>query len=162
VNTKNKILSLALLVRKISALRRKGKKIVFTNGCFDLLHFGHVKYLEDMKARNSVVVVGLNSDTSIKEIKAKGRPIQPQMARARVLAALACVDYVTIFSDTTPYRTIKALQPDILVKGADWRGKAVVGEDIVKAHGGRVQLVHYVKDFSTTGIIKKILKQCAA
>ena len=162
MNTKDKILSLAPLARKISALRRKGKKVIFTNGCFDLLHFGHVNYLEAIKGKNTIVVVGLNSDASIKKIKAKGRPIQPQAARARVLAALACVDYVTIFSDTTPYRTIKALQPDILVKGADWKGKPVVGEDIVKARGGRVQLVHYVKDFSTTGIIKKILKQCAA
>lgn len=161
MNTKNKILTLSALARKISALRKKGKKIVFTNGCFDLLHFGHVSYLEAIKTKDSVVVIGLNSDLSIKKIKAKGRPVQPQLARARVLAALTCVDYVTIFSETTPYRTIQALKPDILVKGADWKGKAVVGEDIVKARGGRVHLVHYIKGFSTSGIIKKILSQCA-
>lgn len=162
MTTKDKILSLKALARKVSLLRKKGKKIVFTNGCFDLLHFGHVTYLEAIKSKDNIVVIGLNSDASIKKIKAKGRPIQPQIARARVLAALACVDYVTIFSDTTPYRTIKALQPDILVKGADWKGKPVVGEDIVKSRGGRVLLVRYIDHFSTTGIIKKILKQCDA
>lgn len=161
MNTKNKILSLSSLVPKVSALRKKGKKIIFTNGCFDLLHFGHISYLEAIKVNNAVLVVGLNSDSSIKKIKAKGRPVQPQMARARVLAALTCVDYVTIFSDATPYRVIQALKPDVLVKGADWKGKTVVGEDIVLARGGRVQLVHYVKNFSTTAIIKKILTQCA-
>lgn len=162
MTTKDKILSIKALTRKISSLRKKGKKIVFTNGCFDLLHFGHVTYLEAIKAKDNIVVIGLNSDASIKKIKAKGRPIQPQMARARVLAALACVDYVTIFSETTPHRIIKALQPDILVKGADWKGKSVVGEDIVKSRGGRVLLVRYIDHFSTTGIIKKILKQCDA
>ena len=162
MNTKNKILSLALLKKKVSALRKAGKKIAFTNGCFDLLHLGHVSYLEAMKADDTIVVVGLNSDSSIKNIKVKGLPIQPQAARARVLAALTCVDYVTIFSDETPYRVIKALQPDILVKGADWKGKIVVGEDVVKARGGHVRLIHYVDHFSTTSIIKKILKQCAA
>ncbi|MFA6378556.1 MAG: D-glycero-beta-D-manno-heptose 1-phosphate adenylyltransferase [Candidatus Omnitrophota bacterium] len=161
MNTKNKILSLDLLKKKVAALRKSGKKIVFTNGCFDLLHFGHVSYLEEIKSKDAILIVGLNSDSSIRSIKAKGRPIQPQKARARVLAALACVDYVTIFSQKTPYRVIKALQPDVLVKGADWKGKMVVGEDIVKARGGRVKLVSYVDHFSTTHIIKKILTQCA-
>jgi len=162
MNTKKKIVSLAFLQTKVSALRKSGKKIVFTNGCFDLLHFGHVSYLEEIKEKNTALIVGLNSDSSIKRIKVKGRPIQPQEARARVLAALACVDYVTIFSDETPFRVISVLQPDVLVKGADWKGKPVVGEDIVRARGGRVKLVSYVDHFSTTNIIKKILTQCTA
>jgi len=162
MNTQYKILSLGTLQKKIAFLRKAGKRIVFTNGCFDLMHLGHISYLEKIKSSGDVVVVGLNSDTSIRRIKAKGRPIQPERARARVLAALACVDYVTIFSDATPYKVIKALQPDILVKGADWKNKAVVGEDIVKARGGKVRLVKYVDHFSTTHIIEKILKQCAA
>ena len=162
MNTKNKIVSLGFLKNKILALRKQGKNIVFTNGCFDLLHFGHISYLEKMKTEKAVVVIGLNSDSSIKRIKAKGRPIQPEKARARVLAALACVDYVTIFPDETPYRVIKTLQPDILVKGADWKGKTVVGEDIVKARGGKVRVISYVDHFSTTNIIKKILTQCRA
>jgi D-beta-D-heptose 7-phosphate kinase/D-beta-D-heptose 1-phosphate adenosyltransferase len=162
MNTRNKIVSLNHLKKKVSALRKAGKRIVFTNGCFDLLHFGHVSYLEAMKDGKAVVIVGMNSDSSIKKIKARGRPIQPQAARARVLAALACVDFVTIFSDESPYKLIKAIQPDILIKGADWKGKLVVGEDIVKARGGKVKLVQYVKPFSTSNIIKKILIQCAA
>ena len=151
-----------MLKKRISLLRRSGKKIVFTNGCFDLLHLGHISYLEAIKSKDAVVVVGLNSDSSIKKIKAKGRPIQPQAARARVLAALACVDYVMIFSQETPLQLIKALQPDVLVKGADWKGKAVVGENIVRARKGQVKLIPYVDHFSTTNIIQKILTQCAA
>ncbi len=161
MNTKSKIVGLASLKKKILSFKRLGKKVVFTNGCFDLLHFGHVSYLEKAKKQGSILIVGLNSDSSVKRIKVKGRPIQPEKARARVLAALACVDYVTIFSEKTPFSVIRALQPDVLVKGADWKGKPVVGEDIVKARGGRVKLVSYVANFSTTNIIKKILTQCA-
>lgn len=162
MSTTNKIVSLASLKKKISSCRKAGKKIVFTNGCFDLLHFGHVSYLEKAKEKNSVLIVGLNSDSSVRRIKVKGRPIQPEKARARVLAALTCVDYITIFSDETPFALIRALQPDVLVKGADWKGKPVVGEDVVRARGGCVKLVPYVDNFSTTNIIKKILTQCKA
>ena len=162
MSTTNKIVSLASLKKKISSYRKAGKKIVFTNGCFDLLHFGHVSYLEKAKEKNSVLIVGLNSDSSVRRIKVKGRPIQPEKARARVLAALTCVDYITIFSDETPFALIRALQPDVLVKGADWKGKPVVGEDVVRARGGCVKLVSYVDNFSTTNIIKKILTQCKA
>lgn len=162
MTTTQKILSLSSLKKKVESLRKAGKQIVFTNGCFDLMHFGHVSYLEKVRSSNSVLVVGLNSDASVRRIKVKGRPIQPEKARARVLAALECVDYITIFSEETPYKVIKTLQPDVLVKGADWKNKPVVGEDIVKARGGRVRLMTYIKHFSTTGIIQKILKQCAA
>lgn len=161
MKTEHKIVSLAVLKKKIVASRKAGKKIVFTNGCFDLMHLGHVSYLEKIKSKDNILVVGLNSDRSVRRIKSAGRPIQPQKARARVLAALACVDYVTIFSDPTPYQVIQAVQPDILVKGADWKNKTVVGEDIVKARGGRVQLVRYIPGFSTTNIINKIRTQCA-
>ena len=162
MSTAHKIVSLAALAKKVVALRKAGKKIIFTNGCFDLLHFGHVCCLESIKAGNMILIVGLNSDASVRAIKARGRPIQDQRARARVLAALACVDYVTIFSQPTPYRVIKALKPDVLVKGADWKGKRVVGEDIVRAHAGHIKLVKYVKGFSTTQIIEKIVTQCRA
>ncbi len=160
MNTEHKIVSLAVLKKKIAASRKAGKRIIFTNGCFDLMHLGHISYLEKIKSHDSVLVVGLNSDLSVRRIKAVGRPIQPQRARARVLAALACVDYVMIFSDPTPYQVIQAVQPDVLVKGADWKNKTVVGEDIVRARGGRVQLIKYLPGFSTTNIVNKIRSQC--
>ena len=160
MNTQNKIVSLNVLKKKISAFRKKGKRILFTNGCFDLLHIGHVDYLEKIKGDNDILIVAVNSDASVKKIKAKGRPIQSQKSRAGVVAGLEAVDFVTIFSDETPYETIKALNPDVLVKGADWKSKGVVGEDIVKANGGKVKLVKYLKGFSTTNIIKAVLKKC--
>ena len=132
MNTKEKIVTLPSLKRKISLLRKKGKKIIFTNGCFDLLHLGHVRYLEKIKKGDSLLVIALNSDKSVKKIKAKGRPVQGQAARAGVVAGLASVDFVVIFNEETPYKTIKAINPDVLVKGADWKGKGVVGEDILK------------------------------
>ena len=161
MNTQNKIVSLNVLKKKISAFRKKGKRILFTNGCFDLLHIGHVDYLEKIKGSRDILIVAVNSDASVKKIKAKGRPIQSQKSRAGVVAGLEAVDFVTIFSEETPYNTIKALKPDVLVKGADWKTKGVVGEDIVKANGGKVKLVKYFKGFSTTNIIKAVLKKCA-
>lgn len=151
---KNKILSLPSLLKKLPALRRQGKTIAFTNGCFDLMHIGHVKYLEDASKGNRVLVVGLNSDVSIRHIKGSHRPIIVQRSRAAVLAALESVDFVVIFNEDTPYKTIAAIKPDILIKGADWKGKSVVGEDLVK----KVQFVKYILGFSTTDIIKKIIK----
>ena len=160
MNTKEKIVTLAILKKKIPLLRKKDKKIIFTNGCFDLLHFGHVRYLEKIKMANSILVVALNSDKSVKKIKAKGRPVQNQAARAGVVAGLACVDFVVIFNEETPLKAIQAIGPDVLVKGADWKGKTVVGEDAVKARGGKVFLANYLKGFSTTSLIKKIKKTC--
>src|SRR5208283_4114010 len=129
---KNKIFSLPALLKKLPALRRRGTTIAFTNGCFDLMHIGHVKYLEEAGRENRILIVGLNSDVSIRHIKGPGRPIVVQGARAAVLAALESVDFVVIFNEATPYKIIAAIKPDILVKGADWKGKSVVGEDLVK------------------------------
>jgi len=149
----NKILSLPALLKKLPALRRQGKTIAFTNGCFDLMHIGHVKYLQDAGKSNRVLIVGLNSDASTGRIKGPHRPIVTQRSRAAVLAALESVDFVVIFNEDTPYKTIAAIKPDILIKGADWKGKPVIGEDLVK----KVELVKYIKGFSTTNIIEKII-----
>ncbi len=150
----NKILSLPALLKKLPALRRQGKTIAFTNGCFDLMHIGHVKYLEEAGHGNRVLIVGLNSDVSTHRIKGSNRPIIGQKSRAAVLAALESVDFVVIFNETTPYKIISVIKPDILIKGADYKGKQVIGEDLVK----KVELVKYVKGFSTSNIIEKIIK----
>jgi D-beta-D-heptose 7-phosphate kinase/D-beta-D-heptose 1-phosphate adenosyltransferase len=150
----NKILSLPVLLKKLPALRRQGATIAFTNGCFDLMHIGHVKYLEDASKTNRVLIVGLNSDASTRRIKGPNRPIVAQKSRAALLAALESVDFVVIFNEDTPYKTIAAIKPDILIKGADWKGKSVVGEDLVK----KVEFVRYIQGFSTTNIIEKIIK----
>jgi len=150
----NKIISLASLLRKLPGLRRQGKTIAFTNGCFDLMHIGHVKYLEEAGTGNRILIVGLNSDASTSRIKGPDRPIVTQKSRAAVLAALESVDFVVIFNEDTPYKTIAAIKPDILIKGADWKGKSVVGEDLVR----KVEFIRYIQGFSTTNIIEKILK----
>lgn len=150
----NKIIGLHSLLKKLPALRRRGKIIAFTNGCFDLMHIGHVKYLEEAGRDNRILIVGLNSDSSISCIKGSNRPIVEQKSRAAVLAALESVDFVVIFNEDTPYKTIAAIKPDILIKGADWKGKSVVGEDLVK----KVEFVKYILGFSTTKIIEKIIK----
>jgi D-beta-D-heptose 7-phosphate kinase/D-beta-D-heptose 1-phosphate adenosyltransferase len=150
----NKILKLPALLKKLPALRRQGKTIAFTNGCFDLMHIGHVQYLENAGRGNRVLIVGLNSDSSISRIKGPDRPIVVQRSRAAVLAALESVDFIVIFNEDTPHRTIAAIKPDVLVKGADWKGRAVVGEDLVK----KVEFIKFIKGFSTTSIIEKIIK----
>lgn len=160
MNSQYKILKLAQLKKVVAHLRKQKKTIAFTNGCFDILHYGHVQYLEGAKRPGRVLVVGLNSDSSLRGLKGKNRPIVTQRQRARLLAALTCVDYITIFNENTPYKTIAAIKPDVLIKGADWKGKGVVGADIVKKYGGRVEFVRYVKGFSTTNIIETILKKC--
>ena len=133
-------------------MKSKNKKIIFTNGCFDLLHLGHIKYLETAKSFGNVLIVGVNSDKSIKNLKGKGRPINSQFDRAYILAALEAVDYVVIFDEDTPIDLIKAIHPDILVKGGDYKGKEVVGQDIVD----KVKLVEFIKGKSSTQTIKKI------
>ena len=148
-----KIISLPSLLKKLPALRRKGKIIAFTNGCFDLLHVGHVKYLEAAKKGDRILIVGLNSDKSVQKLgKGPNRPICPQASRAAVIAAIASVDFVVLFNEETPYNLIKAVQPDVLIKGADWKGKPVAGADIA----GKVEFITYIKGFSTTAIIEKI------
>lgn len=134
-----------------------GNRIVFTNGCFDILHAGHVRYLKAAKAEGDVLAVGLNSDQSVRRIKGSKRPIQGQDHRAEVLAGLSCVDFITIFDETDPLALIQTLLPDVLVKGADWPEDAIVGADVVKAAGGRVVRVDLAQDISTTCIIETIL-----
>jgi D-beta-D-heptose 7-phosphate kinase/D-beta-D-heptose 1-phosphate adenosyltransferase len=155
--TAQKIRSLAEIVQIRNQLRRDGKKLVFTNGCFDLLHAGHVRYLNQARALGDVLVVGLNSDRSVREIKGKGRPITPEDERAEILAALACVDYIFLFDDLTPQRVIDAIVPDILAKGADWETSEIVGRQTVEHAGGTVQRIPLVEGSSTSAIIKKVL-----
>lgn len=147
----NKIFNGTEIKHVIARHKKKGKKVVFTNGCFDILHKGHVRYLTEAKKLGDILVVGLNSDSSVSRIK-PGRPINPQKDRAEVLSALCMVDYVTIFEEDTPYKLIKSVQPDVLVKGADWDIKDIIGSDIVK----EVRTIPFVEGVSTTGLIKKI------
>ena len=156
MNSRKKIIGLEILKRRIQKLHRQGKKIAFTNGCFDIIHFGHVQYLEKAKKNNRILIVGINSDASVRKIKGPKRPVVREQFRAAVVAALVCVDFVLIFNEATPYKLIQAIQPDILIKGADWKGKEVIGSDIVKKINGSIELVEYVKGFSTTEIIEKI------
>ena len=158
MRTSQKIVSWETLKRKIARDRKQGKKISFTNGCFDILHFGHVSYLEAAKKLNRVLVVGLNSDSSVKRLKGPQRPINSQKERAHVLAALECVDYVTIFNDDTPYELIKAVKPDVLIKGSDWKGKEVAGSDVVIQNGGKIEFAKYLTSYSTTHTIAMIQK----
>ncbi|MEA2104060.1 MAG: D-glycero-beta-D-manno-heptose 1-phosphate adenylyltransferase [Candidatus Cloacimonadota bacterium] len=137
-------------------LHKKKKKIVFTNGCFDILHRGHVEYLRDAKLLGDVLIVGVNSDESVRRLKGNDRPINSQEDRALVLGALRNVDYVTIFDEDTPYELIKIVVPDVLVKGGDWKTEEIVGNDIVLQNGGEVKSLQFVYGKSTTDIIEKI------
>ena len=156
METRHKILTVEALKKKIARAREEGLKIAFTNGCFDILHYGHVSYLQRAKTQNRVLVVGLNSDQSVRRIKGKDRPINGQKERAFVLAALQCVDFVTIFEEDTPLKLIEKIKPDILIKGADWKGKEVVGSEVVKKNGGKVEFVKYMSGYSTTSLIEKM------
>lgn len=137
-------------------LHKQGKKIVFTNGCFDVLHVGHISYLAKAKEFGDVLVVGLNRDRSIRAIKGPKRPINPEKARAHVLAALQAVDFIVLFGENTPLRLICKIQPDILVKGADWKAGDIVGANEIKNWGGAVKRVSLVKGFSTTRMIERM------
>jgi rfaE bifunctional protein nucleotidyltransferase chain/domain len=143
----------------LAILRAAGKKIVFTNGCFDLIHTGHTRYLAIARSFGDILVVAVNSDASVSTIKGEKRPINSQQERAEALAALESVDFVTIFSEPDPYKVISALQPDVLVKGGDWPIEEIIGRDVVEARGGRVVNVPFVEGQSTTGIIERILKK---
>jgi len=151
-----KIITVTTLKRKLQSHRREGRSIAFTNGCFDILHYGHVSYLERAAKGNRILIVGLNSDRSVRKLKGPQRPINAQRARARVMAALACVDYVTLFDAATPLELIKAVKPDVLIKGADWKDRPVVGSELVRSWGGRVEFIRFERGFSTTQLIKKI------
>ncbi len=137
-------------------LREQGRQIVFTNGCFDILHAGHVRYLDQARALGDVLILGLNSDESVKRLKGAGRPINSEEDRALVLAGLSAVDYICIFEEDTPYYLIKALEPDILVKGGDWQPSQIVGSDIVLARGGQVRSLDFIPGLSTTNTIQKM------
>jgi len=151
-----KILGSKKLSGILNRLRSKGIKVVFTNGCFDILHVGHINYLSKARHTGGVLVVGLNSDPSVKKIKGKGRPINNERDRAKVLSALSCVDYICVFEEPTPLRLIKELKPDILVKGGDWKMEDIVGADYVKSRGGKVKNIPFIKGYSTTSLIKRI------
>jgi len=141
--------------RIIEKLKKEGKKIVFTNGCFDILHPGHIKLLKEAKKLGDYLFVGLNSDNSIKKIKGKKRPILPQDARAEILSAIEYVDYIILFDEPTPYRLIKSLKPHYLVKGADWKKEEIIGKEFAQ----KVCQVKILKNFSTTLLIEKILRR---
>jgi D-beta-D-heptose 7-phosphate kinase/D-beta-D-heptose 1-phosphate adenosyltransferase len=155
------VISMPVLTRGQAAafaesLRLNGKHVVFTNGVFDLMHPGHVRYLQAARMEGDALIVGLNSDRSVREYKGPSRPITPEGERAEILAALACVDGVAIFDEQTPERIIRDIQPDVLVKGADWAADAIVGRAIVEARGGRVIRMPIERGWSTSAIIEKI------
>ncbi len=157
-----KLVPRPVLVGILTDLRRRGKCIVFTNGCFDLLHIGHVRYLQAARALGDLLVVGVNTDASVRRLsKGSGRPIVPEDQRSEVLAALACVDYVTLFDEPDPLPLISDIQPDVLVKGGDWRPDQIVGRQIVEARGGRVLSIPLVPDISTTALIERIRSRSA-
>ncbi|MCM8799556.1 MAG: D-glycero-beta-D-manno-heptose 1-phosphate adenylyltransferase [Candidatus Omnitrophica bacterium] len=158
--TRNKkILNLNKLIDVILEEKKKGKTIAFTNGCFDIIHYGHVVYLQKAKELADILVVGINSDNSVKKIKGEKRPINSLKERMGVIAALEAVDFVVPFSETTPYNLIKTIRPDFLVKGGDWKKSDIVGADIVNSYGGKVVTVKYLKGISTSHIINRIVKK---
>lgn len=150
------IVELKELLELLEKVRGK-KKIVFTNGCFDILHAGHADYLNKAKSLGDILVVGINSDASVRRIKGEKRPILPQQMRAYLLDSLKPVDYVVIFEEDTPLELIKAIKPDVLVKGADWDLERIVGADFVLSYGGRVERIPFSFDISTSKVIERIL-----
>jgi len=145
----------SVLLKKIRSARKRGARVVFTNGCFDLLHVGHIRLLEKAKSLGNILVVGLNSDASVRKLKGSHRPVNPVQVRAEVLAALEAVDFVTIFSEETPEKIIRKIRPHILVKGGDWKKEGVVGKEFVESYGGKVYLFPVVKGYSTTKLLQK-------
>lgn len=152
------VLTLTELLTARAALRQAGRRVVFTNGCFDLLHPGHVRYLQQARALGEALIVALNSDRSVRELKGPSRPILKEDERAEVMAALACVDFVTIFDEPTPREIITALLPDILVKGGDWSIDTIVGREEVEAAGGKVMSLPFVDGVSTSEVIARIMQ----
>lgn len=140
----------------VAQARGMGKIIVFTNGCFDLLHRGHVHILRAAKACGDLLIVGINSDVSVKGIKGPTRPVLPEMDRVELIAAMEMVDYVVLFDEPDPYNLIEAIRPQVLAKGGDWKPEDIIGSDIVQSNGGRIAVIPYLKGFSTTDIIERI------
>lgn len=154
----NKILSLDKTLRQVSEWKKKGKKIVFSNGCFDIIHAGHVDYLEKAKEKGDYLIVGLNTDRSVTRLKGKDRPIVDELSRSRVLAALEFVDVVVLFDSDSPYELIKKIVPDIMVKGKDYDISNIIGADLVLKNGGKVETIELTEGLSTTNVIIKIKK----
>lgn len=150
-----KVLSSSNLAEAIQFYRSENKKIVFTNGCFDLLHIGHVRYLEQAKSLGDVLIVGINTDASVQVLKGPTRPIQNENDRAEILASLKAVNHTVLFGDETPLALIKQIKPDLLVKGGDWKIDQIVGSDFVLSYGGQVQSLQFINGRSTTSIIEK-------
>lgn len=146
----------------VARLRGQGRRIVFTNGVYDLIHPGHVRYLQAARALGDALVVGVNSDRSVRANKGPSRPVNPEAERAEVIAALACVDAAIVFDEDTPHQIITRLQPDVLVKGADWAEDAIVGREVVEARGGRVVRMPIEQGFSTTSLIERVRQASAA
>lgn len=161
-NHEAKILPLEAVVERVAELKRRGRTVVFTNGCFDLLHPGHTRYLAEARTLGDALVVAVNSDRSVRALKGPGRPAVPEAERAEVLAALRSVDYVTVFDDLTPWSVIAHMLPQVLVKGADWGPNAIVGREEVEAAGGRVVSIPLAEGYSTSAIIEKIKRIPAA
>jgi D-beta-D-heptose 7-phosphate kinase/D-beta-D-heptose 1-phosphate adenosyltransferase len=155
----NNILNIENITSLRNRLRAEGRKVVFTNGCFDILHAGHVDYIRKAKALGDILIVGINSDASIRRIKGEKRPIVEEADRAELVASLKAVDYVTVFDEDTPGNLISALVPDVLVKGADWSVENIVGRDVVEENGGRVETVKFVSTLSTSKIIETIIER---
>lgn len=155
---KDKIKKSRELIKIVAAAKKRGKKVVFTNGCFDILHLGHVSYLEQASSLGDKLVVAVNSDASVHRLKGKNRPVITQRQRAILVAALERVDYVTVFGQDTPLRLIKALKPDVLVKASDWCKDDIVGKAFVQSYGGKVVSARFVKGYSSSSIIDKIKK----
>jgi rfaE bifunctional protein nucleotidyltransferase chain/domain len=153
--TADKIFNFEDIVRQTNQWKQDGEKIVFTNGCFDILHLGHVDYLEKASSKGSKMVVAINTDASVKKLKGEGRPVNSEIARARLLAALAFVDAVTFFSEDSPENIIHLILPDVLIKGSDYNISNIVGADIVMRNGGTVETIDLVEGYSTTNIIRQ-------
>lgn len=156
---KQKIKGRKELRRIIRYLKAKGKRIVFTNGCFDLLHIGHIRYLEKARALGDALVVGVNSDSSVRKLKGPKRPVLPVKERTEILSGLGCVDYITIFDERTPLKLITSLHPNVLVKGGDWTKEQIVGGEVVERSGGKVVIIPFVKGASSSNLIEIILKR---
>lgn len=154
-----KIKEIEELIPIIEKLKKENKKIVFTNGCFDILHLGHIRYLNEAKKQGDILIVAINSDSSIQELKGSKRPLYPQYVRSEALSALSCVDYVTIFYELDPHKIISKIIPHILVKGGDYQIEEIIGRDVVFAHGGKVITIPEVEGFSTTKLINAIIEK---
>ncbi len=156
VDLRSKLFTLKALQKQVRKDQKAGLRVVFTNGCFDILHVGHVRYLRKAAGLGDRLVIALNTDASVSRLKGPERPLNPQAERAEVLESLACVSYLVFFGDDTPAKTIHALKPDLLVKGGDWKKKQIVGWDFVESYGGKVRTIPYVAGRSTTGLVNKI------